>query len=194
MHTMERYFTNGGNMELTDAIAEGLLRTVMKNALILHTDPQNYDARAEVMWAGSLSHNGLTGCGCVGGDFACHNLEHEMGGMFNVTHGAGLTAIWGSWARYVYKDCLHRFVKFAKNVMGVEGKDDEDTALKGIAALEDFFRSIGMPVTMKELGIEPTEEQILAMAQSCADANGGKKGSAKVLYPEDMAQIYRLAK
>ena len=161
MHTMERYFTNGGNMELTDAIDEGLLKTVMKNALILHTDPQNYDARAEVMWAGSLSHNGLTGCGCVGGDFACHNLEHEMGGMFNVTHGAGLTAIWGSWARYVYKDCLHRFVKFAKNVMGVEGKDDEDTALKGIAALEDFFRSIGMPVTMKELGIEPTEEQIL---------------------------------
>lgn len=194
MHTMERYFTNGGNMELTDAIAEGLLKTVMKNALILHTDPQNYDARAEVMWAGSLSHNGLTGCGCDGGDFACHNLEHEMGGMFNVTHGAGLTAIWGSWARYVYKDCLPRFVKFAKNVLGVQGKDDEDTALKGIAALEDFFRSIGMPVNMMELGIEPTEEQILAMAQSCAEANGGKKGSAKVLYPEDMAQIYRLAR
>ena len=194
MHTMERYFTNGGNMEITDAIAEGLLRTVMKNALILHTDPQNYDARAEVMWAGSLSHNGLTGCGCDGGDFACHNLEHEMGGMFDVTHGAGLTAIWGSWARYVYKDCLPRFVKFAKNVMGVEGSDDEDTALKGIAALEAFFRSIGMPVNMRELGIEPTEEQILAMARSCAEANGGKKGSAKVLYPEDMAEIYRLAK
>ncbi len=194
MHTMERYFTNGGNMELTDAIAEGLLRTVMKNALILHTEPQNYDARAEVMWAGSLSHNGLTGCGCDGGDFACHNLEHEMGGMFDVTHGAGLTAIWGSWARYVYKDCLPRFVKFAKNVMGVEGSDDEDTALKGICALEDFFRSIGMPVNMRELGIAPSEEQILAMARSCAEANGGKKGSAKVLYPEDMAQIYRLAK
>jgi len=117
-----------------------------------------------------------------------------MGGMFDVTHGAGLTAIWGSWARYVYKDCLPRFVKFAKNVMGVEGSDDEDTALKGIAALEAFFRSIGMPVNMRELGIEPTEEQILAMARSCAEANGGKKGSAKVLYPEDMAEIYRLAK
>ena len=117
-----------------------------------------------------------------------------MGGMFDVTHGAGLTVIWGSWARYVYKDCLPRFVKFAKNVMGVEGSDDEDTALKGIAALEAFFRSIGMPVNMRELGIEPTEEQILAMAQSCAEANGGKKGSAKVLYPEDMAEIYRLAK
>ena len=194
MHTMERYFTQGGNMELTDAIAEGLLRTVMKNALILHTEPQNYDARAEVMWAGSLSHNGLTGCGCDGGDFACHNLEHELGGMFDVTHGAGLAAIWGSWARYVYKDCLPRFVKFAKNVMGVQGSGDEDTALKGIAALEDFFRSIGMPVSIRELGIAPTEEQILAMAQSCAEANGGKKGSAKVLYPEDMAEIYRMAR
>ena len=106
MHTMERYFTNGGNMELTDALAEGLLRTVMKNAVILHTDPANYEARAEVMWAGSLSHNGLTGCGIASGDFMSHKLEHEMGGMFDVTHGAGLAALWPSWARYVYKDCL----------------------------------------------------------------------------------------
>ena len=89
MHTMERYFTNGGNMELTDVLAEGLLRTVMKNAVILHTDPANYEARAEVMWAGSLSHNGLTGCGIACGDFMSHKLEHEMGGMFDVTHGAG---------------------------------------------------------------------------------------------------------
>ena len=194
MHTMERYFTSGGNMELTDAIAEGLLRTVMKNALILHSEPRNYEARAEVMWAGSLSHNGLTGCGCDGGDFACHNLEHELGGMFDVTHGAGLAAIWGSWARYVYRDCLPRFVKFAKNVMGAEGRDDEDCALRGIAALEDFFRSIGMPVNLRELGVEPSEEQIMAMAQSCARANGGRKGSAKVLYLEDMAEIYRRAR
>lgn len=97
MHTMERYFTNGGNMELTDALAEGLLRTVMKNAVILHTDPANYEARAEVMWAGSLSHNGLTGCGIASGDFMSHKLEHEMGGMFDVTHGAGLAALWPSW-------------------------------------------------------------------------------------------------
>ena len=92
--------------ELTDALAEGLLRTVMKNAVILHTDPANYEARAEVMWAGSLSHNGLTGCGIASGDFMSHKLEHEMGGMFDVTHGAGLAALWPSWARYVYKDCL----------------------------------------------------------------------------------------
>ena len=111
MHTMERYFTPDGNMEITDSIAEGLLRTVMKNALILRDDPKNCDARAEVMWASSLSHNGLTGSSQ--GDWATHGLEHELGGMFDVTHGAGLAAVWGSWARYVYQDCLHRFVRFA---------------------------------------------------------------------------------
>ena len=94
-------------MEITDSIAEGLMRTVIENARILINDPKNYDARAEVMWAGSLSHNGLTGCGAVvGGDFASHALEHEIGGLFDVAHGAGLAAIWGSWARYVYKDCF----------------------------------------------------------------------------------------
>ena len=194
MHTLERYFTQGGNMELTDQIAEGLMRTVMKNALILRDDPSNYDARAEVMWASSRSHNDLTGLGADGMDFVSHGLEHELGGMFDVTHGAGLSAVWPSWARYVYKDCLPRFVKFARDVMAVEpGPSDEDTALRGIAALEDFFRSIHMPVTLRELGVEPTEEQILAMAASFAKSSGGKKGTAKVLYEADMAAIYRMA-
>ena len=194
MHTLERYFTQGGNMELTDQIAEGLMRTVMKNALILRDDSANYDARAEVMWASSLSHNDLTGLGANGMDFVSHGMEHELGGMFDVTHGAGLSAVWPSWARYVYRDCLPRFVKFARTVMDVEGTSDEDTALKGIAALEDFFRSIHMPVTLKELGVEPTEEQILAMAASCARGAGGKKGTAKLLYEADMAEIYRMAR
>ncbi|OLA19013.1 MAG: NADH-dependent alcohol dehydrogenase [Dorea sp. 42_8] len=195
MHTMERYFTNGGNMEITDSIAEGLMRTVIENARILVRDPKNYDARAEVMWAGSLSHNGLTGCGAVvGGDFASHALEHEIGGIYDVAHGAGLAAIWGSWARYVYKDCLPRFEKFAMNVMQVdpEGTAD-DVALRGIEAMEDFYHEIGMPVNFKELGIAPTDEQIKEMADSCARASGGHKGSAKDLYPEDMIAIYRMA-
>lgn len=119
MHTMERYFTNGGNMELTDQLAEGLLRTVMAAARVLLKDPDNYDARAEVMWAGSLSHNGLTGCGNDGGDWMTHKLEHELGGLYDVAHGAGLSAVWGSWARYVCDHCLDRFVRFAKNAMGV---------------------------------------------------------------------------
>lgn len=195
MHTMERYFTQGGNMDITDAVAEGLLRTVMKYAEILHHDPQNYEARAEIMWAGSLAHNGLTGCGCDGGDFASHALEHELGGLFDVTHGAGLAAVWGSWARYVYRDCLPRFVKYAVNVMGVEpGENDEATALKGIEAMEAFYRRIGMPTNLRELGVEVTEDQILLMAESCMKGAGGKKGSARVLYKEDIAEIYHMAK
>ncbi len=195
MHTMERYFTNGGNLELTDEIAEGLLRTVMKYAEVLHKDPENYEARAEVMWAGSLSHNGLTGCGNDGGDFACHALEHEMGGMFDVTHGAGLAAIWPSWARYVYQNCLPRFVRYAVKVMGVApAGSDEGTALKGIEAMEAFYHRIGMPVNMRELGITPTDEQILEMARSASRATGGKKGSARVLCESDFAEIYRMAR
>ena len=118
MHTMERYFTKEENTTLTDGIGEALIRTVMQSARVLKEDPENYDARAQVMWAGSLSHNGLTGCGTVG-DWASHQLEHELGGMFDVAHGAGLAAVWGSWARYVYKEKPERFAQFAVNVMGV---------------------------------------------------------------------------
>lgn len=191
MHTMERYFTNGGNMEITDALAEGLLRTVKRNALILRDDPKNYDARAEVMWAGSLSHNGLTGCGNDGGDWMTHKLEHELGGLYDVAHGAGLAAIWGSWARYVYKNCLHRFKRFALNVMDVEDKgSDEEIALRGIEAMEDFYRSINMPTNLRELGVNPTQDELMTMAQKCAIGVGGSKGSARVLYEKDMLAIY----
>ncbi len=192
MHTMERYFTNGGNMEITDSLAEGLLRTVITNAGILAGDPKNYDARAEVMWAGSLSHNGLTGCGNDGGDWMTHKLEHELGGLYDVAHGAGLTALWGSWARYVYRDCLPRFRRFAVNVMGVEPVGtDEEIALKGIGALEDFFRRIGMPTNLRELGVNATEEDLRTMAHKCAVGVNGAKGSAKLLREEDMLAIYR---
>ncbi len=166
-----------GNMEITDALAEGLLRTVKKNAVILRDDPQNYDARAEVMWAGSLAHNGLTGCGNDGGDWMTHKLEHELGGLYDVAHGAGLAAIWGTWARYVMNDCLLR--------------TDEEIALKGIEAMEDFYRSIKMPTNLRELGVNPTEEELVDMAHKCAVGVGGEMGSAKVLNEADMLAIYR---
>ena len=192
MHTMERYFTNGGNMEITDSLAEGLLRTVMKNAAILKNDPKNYDARAEIMWAGSLSHNGLTGCGNDGGDWMTHKMEHELGGLYDVAHGAGLAAIWGSWARYVYKDCLPRFKRFAVNVMGVDSAGtDEEIALKGIENTEAFFRSINMPTNLRELGVNPTEEDLAAMAHKCAVGVNGAKGSAKLLREADMLAIFK---
>ena len=195
MHTMERYFTNGGNMHITDSIAEGLMRTVIENAKILVNDSQNYNARAEIMWASSLSHNGLTGCGNDGGDFSSHALEHELSGMFGVAHGAGLAAIWGSWARYVYKFCLHRFKRFAIKVMRVdESGSDEEIALRGIDAIENFFREIKMPTSLKELGIQATEQQLADMAYRCAVAVGGSRGSARRIYEEDMLKIYQAAK
>ncbi len=195
MHTMERYFNQADNMELTDVIAEGLLRTVMNNAKILVNEPDNYDARAEVMWAGSLAHNGLTGCGGDGGDWSCHKLEHELGGLYDVAHGAGLAAVWGTWARYVYKECMPRFKKFAINVMGVEPVGtDEEIIIKGIEAMEEFYREIKMPTNLRELGVEPTEEEFVELARKCAIACGGKCGSAKVLTEEDMLAIYKLAK
>lgn len=194
MHTMERYFTNGGNMELTDSMAEALLRTVKENAVILRDDPKNYDARAEVMWAGSLSHNGLTGCGNDGGDWMTHKLEHELGGLYDVAHGAGLAAIWGSWARYVYKDCLPRFKRYAINVMGVADEGmDEEIALKGIEAMEDFYRSINMPTNLRELGVNATEEDLVTMAHKCAVGVGGAMGSAKLLNEEDMLNIFKMS-
>jgi alcohol dehydrogenase YqhD (iron-dependent ADH family) len=195
MHTMERYFAKEGSMELTDALAEGLLRTVMNNAKILVKDPKNYDARAEVMWAGSLAHNGLTGCGSDGGDWASHKLEHELGGLFDVAHGAGLAAVWGSWARYVYKEALPRFKKFAINVMGVEDSgSDEEIAIKGIEAMEEFYHQINMPTNLRELGVEASDEQLVEMAHKCAVGVGGVMGSAKKLKEEDMLAIFRACK
>ena len=194
MHTMERYFVNIETMEITDSISESLMQTVIYNSRILMKEADNYTARAEIMWAGSLSHNGLTGCGNAGGDFASHALEHEIGGLFDVAHGAGLAAIWGSWARYVYKNCLPRFHRFAVNVMGIEdlGAPD-DTALKGICAMEDFYRAIHMPTSLQELGIAPTDGDLKTMARKCAVASGGQKGSAMVLHEDDMLAIYRMA-
>lgn len=195
MHTLERYFTAKGNMDITDEMARGVVKTVMKHAPILLADPENYQSRAEVMWAGSLSHNGLTGCGNGGDDFATHRLEHELSGMYDVAHGAGLAALWGSWARYVMDDCLWRFRKFAVEIMDIpEEGSDRQIALKGIEAMEDFFRGINMPVSMSQLGVHPSDEDIQILARKCSDAVGGHIGAAKVLYPEDFVKIYQMAK
>ena len=194
MHTMERYLNREENMEMTDGISETLLRNVMEQALVLKQDPCNYEARAEVMWAGSLSHNGLTGCGTGGGDWASHQIEHELGGMFDVAHGAGLAAVWGSWARYVYKECPKRFAMLAERVLQVENQgSDEQTALRGIEAMEAFYRKIGMPASLEELGIHPTEEQILDMAEKCCFWGKRTVGTVRALKSEDVAEIYRMA-
>lgn len=195
MHTMERYFTLEEDTMLTDGIGEALMRTVIQSAKVLKEDPENYDARAQVMWAGSLSHNGLTGCG-TSGDWACHQLEHELGGMFDVAHGAGLSALWGSWARYVYHIRPERFAQFAVNVLGVTNNfaDSAKTAMAGIRAMEDFYHSVGMPISIAELGIDLTDSQIDELAYKCSFSNTRTIGGLKALDIEDMKKIYRIAR
>ena len=196
MHTMERFFAYEKDNDVTDNIAIGILRAVKKNALILVNDPKNYNARAQIMWAGSLSHNSLTGCGIVGrGDWATHQLEHELSGMFDVTHGAGLAAVWGSWARYVMDAAPARFARFARSVMGVSPQgSDEQTALAGIEAYENFLRSIHMPTSIHELGIDLTGEQIDKLSWMCTFEGKRTIGSMKELGLEEIKAVYRMAK
>ena len=195
MHTMERYFCNHQDMNLTDALAEALLRTVKDSALVVMKEPENYRHRAQIMWAGSLSHNNLMECG-MEKDFASHKLEHELSGLFGVTHGAGLAAIWPSWARYVMKNHVSRFVQFAVNVMGVTNDftDPEGTAERGIQAMEVFYKAIGMPTNMRELiGRELTDGEIKIMVDKCS--RGGKMaiGTLEKLDTEAMECIYRMS-
>lgn len=194
MHTMERYLNHGDSMELTDALAEALMRTVIRNSYILLEHPDCYEARAEIMWAGSLSHNGLTGCGTDGGDWATHRLEHELGGMYDVAHGAGLAAVWGTWARYVYRESPARFLKFALKVMEVEpGQTDEETIERGIEAMENFYRRMNMPTNLRELGVHPTEEEFAKLAEKCSIHANDSLGTVKKLHRADMEAIYRAA-
>ena len=196
MHTMERYFSKYEDAMLTDAIAEALLRTVMKATKAVLAKSDDYTSRAAIMWAGSLSHNDLTECGTEK-DFACHKLEHELSGLFGVTHGAGLAAIWGSWARYVMNRHMDRFVKFATEVMGVPKDHIEKplaTAMAGVRNLENFFHEIGMPTNIPELiGREVTEEEIQKLVDKCS--RGGKItiGAMEVLKADDMTAIYQMA-
>lgn len=196
MHTMERYFTVYDDMTLTDAIAEALMRTVKDSAMEVMRNPNDYRHRAQIMWAGSLSHNDLTECGSTK-DFATHRLEHELSAMFDVTHGAGLAAIWGSWARFVLPGHEARFARFATNVMGVDCDftDLRRTAERGIEATERFFSSLGMPVSIHELlGRDITDDEIEEMARRASHDGQITLGNIRVLKREDMVEIYKMAK
>jgi len=176
-------------------MSESLMQTVIYNARILMKEPGNYNARAEIMWAGSLSHNGLTGCGTGGGDWSCHQLEHELGGLYDVTHGAGLAAIWGSWARYVYDVNPERFAQFATNVFEIPcDLDFNKTALAGIEAMENFFRSIQMPTSLHELGLDLNDQQIHELAFKCSFEDTRTIGVFKQLNMKDMEKIYSMAR
>ena len=192
MHTMERYFTGDGNTEITDRMAEGVLLSVLDAAPRALADPCDYDARATLMWASSLSHNGLTGCG-RSRYFPAHKLEHDFSGLDErISHGAGLAVLFPAWAKYVYKYDVSRFAQFAVRVMGcqMDFVDPARTALEGIEKLIAFFRSLGMPTTLPELGVDPADyEKVIALT-----TRGGNRLKGYVeLGPEEIREIYALA-
>lgn len=152
-HTIERYFTDFEDTPLTDEIAEAILRNIISAGKVAIENPTDYEARATLMWASSLSHNGLTACGREN-YLVVHQIEHAVSGEFdNVAHGAGLAVLFPAWARYVYKYNVKRFSRFAKNVWGVDEQDEQKSALMGIKKMAEYFASLGMPTTLKELGV-----------------------------------------
>jgi alcohol dehydrogenase YqhD (iron-dependent ADH family) len=178
-------------VELTDRMSEAVLKTVINNARIVLKDPENYDARAEIMWAGTIAHNGLLGTG-RSEDWATHKIEHELSGIYDVAHGAGLTAIHPAWMRYVYKENVNRFVQFAHRVWDIKpcAENPERTALEGIERTALFYKAIGLPISLDELGIP--EDRLEEMAQKATER--GPVGGFKKLFKEDVLNILKLAR
>ncbi|MBQ9589691.1 MAG: iron-containing alcohol dehydrogenase [Butyrivibrio sp.] len=192
MHTMERYFIPGKFCDMTDEIAEGLLRTVIKNGKSVVKDPENYEAMSEIFWASSLSHNNLTECG-RGKDFSVHKLGHALSAKYDVTHGKSLSAVWGSWARELYKEAIPRFARYARNVWNVKESNDEKASLLGIEKTEEFFKSIGMPTSIRELGIEPAEKDLMALSLDATMQGTLKLSRIRPLDTTDVHRIYKNA-
>lgn len=194
MHTMERYFVPEEDNETSEALAEALLRTVIRNGSIAIKDPRNYQAMSELMWCGSLSHNSITGLGSRG-DWAVHQLGHELSARYDVAHGASLSTMWKAWALYVYKNNPRRFAQYACNVWNIQPQgDDEKTALAGIDATVAYFKSLGMPTNFKELGVPSWDEALFEeLAYRCSYGKTRTIGHFMVLDVEKMRDIYRLA-
>lgn len=190
-HIMERYFTNEPNVDMTDRLCESVLGTIIKQAPVCVKDPCNYEARAEMMWASTVAHNDFLSCFRVG-DWSSHQLSHELSGMYDATHGAALAVAFPAWMTYVYKHDVPRFCRFAVEVMGVKMDyfHPEETALQGIAALRAFFKSIGMPTTLKELGVP--EDKLDVLAAKVKRGPDGTTGQFVKLTEEDCLKIYQL--
>ena len=194
MHTMERYFTSIKETNLfTDRIAEQLLLTVMESVKRLLVSRKDYDAMSELMWAGSISHSGLTELGRMK-DFSVHKLGHELSARYDATHAMTLTALWGSWARYVYEDDAARFAQFAAALFGVDAGTDEERARAGIRRMEEFFTEIGMPTSLAGLGIGALTKGAIEELASAATANDTiRLGNFHPLTRADVIAIYDMA-
>lgn len=191
-HVFERYFTNTKDVEVTDRLCEAILLTMIKEAPKVMANPEDYEARANIMWAGMVAHNNLCGVGREQ-DWSSHAIEHELSALYDVAHGAGLAVIFPAWMKYVMKHDVNRFAQIAVRVWGchMDFANPENTAMEGIRRLEKFWKSLGLPLTFKELGAK--EEDIPYMVKKIGLKEGEHIGSFVPLYNEDIEKIYRLA-
>ncbi|MBQ3879641.1 MAG: iron-containing alcohol dehydrogenase [Oscillospiraceae bacterium] len=196
MHTLERYFSNKDTLgnDLTDKIAESVLDNVIQYGPRLLRDPADYKAASEIMWTGSISHNNLTGLG-NGGDFATHLIGHELSARYDAAHGATLAAVWGSWARYVMPANPLRFAQYAVKVWGCDFDSvcPENTALAGIEKTEEFFKSLGMPISIPELVKDVTDQDLKEMTDLCISLGRTAIGGFRKLDKSDVFAIYQMA-
>ena len=192
MHTIERYFAKEQHNYLTDYIAEGLLKDVMLQGKTMLEEPTNYIAHSEIMYAGSLSHNDITGLGRTK-DFSVHKFGHELSAKFDATHGASLTTMWASWARYIYKHDINRFCHLGKVLFNITG-ENEEAALQTIKEVESFFASLGLPTSISQLiGKKLADEDIVYLSNMCTDSKTKTIGNFVPLNYDDVYAIFQLA-
>lgn len=190
-HIFERYFTNTEGVEITDRICEGVLKAIMTEALKIKSNPYDYDARANIMWSGTVAHNGMCGVGREE-DWASHGLEHELSAVYGVTHGAGLAVIFPAWMTFMASRKPQRGAQLARRVFDVEEQNDERAALEGVKHLRRFYKSMGLPLTMSELGIADPDIDLLV--RKVHENKGTPFGFYVPLYPDDSRCVYMLAK
>lgn len=188
-HVFERYFSNSPVVEVTDRISEGILLAIMHNAPIVMAQPDNYDARAEIMWAGTLCHNGLCGIGRKD-DWTSHGLEHELSAVYGVTHGAGLAVVFPAWMTFMAERHPERGAQLARRIFDVKAKDDRTAALEGIAKLRQFFKNLGLPTTLAQLGIKDPDYDLLV--RKFHEDKGPVVGHYLPIQAADTLAIYRL--
>lgn len=190
-HVFERYFTNTKEVEITDRLCEAVLITMVKETPRVILDPNNYEARANIMWAGTVAHNDIVGVG-RSQDWNSHGIEHELSGLYDCAHGAGLAVVMPAWMEFVYKHNIMRFAQMAVRVWGCEMnfENPEETALKGIKAFRTFLHNIGMPINFEELGAKEEDIPVLVEKFGLGD---GRTGGFVSLSSEDVAEILRIA-
>ena len=192
-HIMERYFTCEKEVDLTDRLCEGAMQAVIRAARIAVKDPSNYDAQAQLMWAGTIAHNETVGVGRVM-DFGSHQIEHELSALYDVAHGAGLAVVFPAWIKYHIKDDVMRFAQFGVRVFGcsMDFENPERTAWDGVRAYESFLREIGMPLTLKELGGREEDIPMITARTKVTNKDTGTTGGAFPMTREDIEAILRL--